>query len=289
MPTGREIERQHAQTIKRLLKSENDARKRLRSPISNATARVQATLGKSMTGASRAQVYQAIREHGAALRSEITDAVLNARQTARAFGREQLASDLGPVRRWAVENGVPPPLAMPSLAEHARALDLIEADRVASALHTQWSSAVMNGFNTWEKKGQRGNLLRAIDVNQALSGKVDVHAATQANSAFSDERQTFWDRVAAGAEDAPNSPAPALFHVWSAVLDENTCPACAALDGATVPIDEDFEDGATTPLHPNCRCVTLTTFDEDELEGGSRQQISDNVKTATVVGLIAKF
>jgi SPP1 gp7 family putative phage head morphogenesis protein len=42
---------------------------------------------------------------------------------------------------------------------------------------------------------------------------------------------------------------------WIASGDANTCPICAALDGTTVGVDEEFDEG-DPPIHPQCRCTT---------------------------------
>lgn len=42
---------------------------------------------------------------------------------------------------------------------------------------------------------------------------------------------------------------------WDATLDEHTCPACAAMDGTVVGLDESFAEGEPGDVHPNCRCV----------------------------------
>lgn len=42
--------------------------------------------------------------------------------------------------------------------------------------------------------------------------------------------------------------------VWIVTPDDRLCPECEAMDGETVPVDEEF-DGGDPPRHPNCRCV----------------------------------
>lgn len=51
------------------------------------------------------------------------------------------------------------------------------------------------------------------------------------------------------------------------VAQDNECDECSALDGKTVPLDEEFEDG-DPPLHPNCRCDVLPVLapEEDDAE-----------------------
>lgn len=42
---------------------------------------------------------------------------------------------------------------------------------------------------------------------------------------------------------------------WITTDDDVLCPECEAMDGQSVPIGDDFEDGGP-PLHPRCRCTT---------------------------------
>lgn len=59
---------------------------------------------------------------------------------------------------------------------------------------------------------------------------------------------------------------PIVTHVmWSAVLDDDTCPQCAGLDGELFRLSEMPE----VPLHLNCRCMLTPIFgpvDDDEWE-----------------------
>jgi len=43
--------------------------------------------------------------------------------------------------------------------------------------------------------------------------------------------------------------------IWSAVLDERTCPICTPLDGQVEESRDDFP--YSPPVHPNCRCRIL--------------------------------
>lgn len=47
---------------------------------------------------------------------------------------------------------------------------------------------------------------------------------------------------------------PDLEKRWDASVDRRTCPACAELDGVTVPLDSLFPGGVDVPLHSCCRC-----------------------------------
>jgi uncharacterized protein with gpF-like domain len=77
------------------------------------------------------------------------------------------------------------------------------------------------------------------------------------------------------------------------VLDRRTCGDCSELDGTTVALDQPFPDDAECPYHPDCRCMVLTTFNEDELPDPAtsegRQTASDQVRGATIPGLMKDF
>ena len=57
---------------------------------------------------------------------------------------------------------------------------------------------------------------------------------------------------------------PTTRWVWNAVLDSNTCPICAPLNGKLVPKPPTFVSTGFSrtlpPVHPNCRCVILPVF-----------------------------
>jgi SPP1 gp7 family putative phage head morphogenesis protein len=56
-----------------------------------------------------------------------------------------------------------------------------------------------------------------------------------------------------------------LRKMWSAEGDARTCEFCAAMNGLTVDLDEDFPDGNPGEIHPNCRCtVALIRKSKDE-------------------------
>lgn len=55
----------------------------------------------------------------------------------------------------------------------------------------------------------------------------------------------------AAADFAVQNPAVFLRYRWRAVMDADTCDACAALDGQVIAATQ----GPYPPLHPNCRCA----------------------------------
>ena len=51
------------------------------------------------------------------------------------------------------------------------------------------------------------------------------------------------------------------------VASSDACDYCAELDGETIDLGDDFDGGVDAPpLHPNCRCTTVSATVEDEAE-----------------------
>lgn len=65
-------------------------------------------------------------------------------------------------------------------------------------------------------------------------------------------------------------------------LDEVTCPVCGAMDGKHFPMSK-YEIGVNVPpLHPRCRCDTLSYFDDMKDWGIERAARDENGKTVYV-------
>ena len=73
--------------------------------------------------------------------------------------------------------------------------------------------------------------------------------------------------------------------LWTATLDNFTCPVCGSLDGKTFPIDS----GPRPPKHRGCRCTTVPVtksfrelgIDLDEAQEGERASMNGTVPAKT--------
>jgi hypothetical protein len=98
---------------------------------------------------------------------------------------------------------------------------------------------------------------RQLAVRLRAAGSVAVHRG------FSDAQQALY------TEAMQNTPGLKVIKRWR-VTSADPCPACQALDGTEVALDQSFDASATTdenrpgpavyrdllvpPRHPNCRC-----------------------------------
>jgi len=53
---------------------------------------------------------------------------------------------------------------------------------------------------------------------------------------------------------------------YLATLDERTCPICGPLDGEVFPVDKALTGINYAPMHPNCRCTSISYFPEEEID-----------------------
>lgn len=66
---------------------------------------------------------------------------------------------------------------------------------------------------------------------------------------------------------------------YSATLDEQTRPSHLALDGTTLPVDDEFWETYTPPLGFNCRCVVSGISRATANRGGTRRSADDEAPT----------
>jgi len=70
-----------------------------------------------------------------------------------------------------------------------------------------------------------------------------------------------------------------------ATLDERTCDVCGPMDGQIFDLKE-FEMGLNAPpLHPNCRCTTVSYFNDEFTQGEERAARGSDGKSYTVPGI----
>jgi SPP1 gp7 family putative phage head morphogenesis protein len=205
-----------------LLTAEAQAFTRLFSAVQLVTTGlVAATVLHRFTGSDG--IYAATTSHGQSLSHSATVAILDSRIAARQAARATLASTATAV---------------------ATASDRAHALAAGASLSSQWTSLTLGKVNQWRASPDKplGELIKSVET--PMQPRVARTAAVETAQAFNDER-----RIVSRNTDADTT------WVWSAVLDQRTCPECDALDGKSWRSEDDVP--ASPPIHPMCRCVLI--------------------------------
>lgn len=111
----------------------------------------------------------------------------------------------------------------------------------------RYEAAVNEGLRAGESAEaitRRVRGTRALGYRDGVLGRIRHWAETEVRTAV--------DAVANGGRQAAHEANGKVVgkEVWRAMLDNRTCPVCAALDGTVFRVG----DGPTPPMHPRCRC-----------------------------------
>jgi SPP1 gp7 family putative phage head morphogenesis protein len=205
-----------------LLTAESHAFTRIYSAVQLVTTGlVAATVLHRFTGSDG--IYAATTSHGQSLSHSATVAILDSRIAARQAARTTLASTATAV---------------------ATAGDRAHALAAGTSLGSQWTSMTLSKVNQWRASPDKplGELIKSVET--PMQRRVARTASVETAQAFNDERRTVGR--SADTETA---------WVWSAVLDQRTCPECDELDGKSWRSEDDIP--ASPPIHPMCRCVLI--------------------------------
>ena len=145
-----------------------------------------------------------------------------------------------------------------------RAAEMVGMRKTADGL-------IQNPNAKWQiTEGTRG-LIRA-DVTTALDegwSSQELASALADSYAFSDERSETIARTEIARADVEGNTAgwraTGLVAEKEWLTAPECCDICDEMNGKTAPLDEDFEGGASMPLHPNCRCTALPVL-KDQTE-----------------------
>jgi len=124
---------------------------------------------------------------------------------------------------------------------------------LASSIHRTITHGVLSGKSIPEISRDIGRVVKDPDafrragktVFKTAQRRATLIARTETLRAHNEGRKVFYRQV--GVTKVR----------WLIADDTRTCPACRALNGKVFNLDE--VDGP--PLHPNCRCVTLSVLD----------------------------
>jgi SPP1 gp7 family putative phage head morphogenesis protein len=119
-------------------------------------------------------------------------------------------------------------------------------------LNARQGEALLNLQEQLEEQG-----LDQADIDDEVStraaemtnSRAETIAQTETMAAANEGQKELWDQAVeqgwlTGSESKE----------WIYTPDGNACEDCEDLDGKTVPLNQEFEDG-DPPLHPNCRCT----------------------------------
>ena len=212
----------------------------------------------------------------------------------------ELAATQGYLQRIGSEQRVPmaiPAEDAPELVQEDAAESQIAADSMAAAFGASALGALMLWRRKGSRARALAPALRRLP--RGLDARVRRHAATQAVRAYEVGRDAAWPLARAPklppawpadwkralnrqsvrvlrlpfptpSEARDFEPEPeiglpygwqtGIFEVWSAILDNATCPICHGLDGNMVPKGKEFDGGYRPEVHNHCRCVIVTAF-----------------------------
>lgn len=128
---------------------------------------------------------------------------------------------------------------------------------------------VDNPNAAWSIADTTRTLLRAAITDAMDSGASNDELATAIRdaAAFSPERAEMIARTETATADVQGTiagwKASGVVKAKQWLVAPDCCDECALLDGETVPLDGDFDEG-DPPLHPNCRCTVVAVLDDDE-------------------------
>ena len=211
------------------------------------------------------------------LERDFAEALSRGRAEARGQASGQVALEMGLIAAMWRGQGMAPPALNPD-AEVDTSSDVAWARVGAASMAATWGAAAIAAIGRWRASGGPGAELpkQLQRTTKAVGVAVERHAVTQSAAAYAEQHRALWQ---ANISDVPAVETEAglpfgwrdvVFDVWSAILDRKTCRDCSALDGQMVPVGRPFRVAGLShsvpgkgvreaALHPNCRCLIITT------------------------------
>jgi SPP1 gp7 family putative phage head morphogenesis protein len=169
------------------------------------------------------------------------------------------------------------------------AFNRLDTRRVSTAINTAWAQDGRNfSDRLWQNKENLVNSLNETLTQNIIRGENPRRAIDELSKKLGTSKtnagRLYMTESAAIAARSQNDCYKELgveeFEFVS-TLDSSTCDICGSMDGRHFPMSE-YEIGLTVPpLHPNCRCVTVPYFPDDE-EEGTRAARNEEGKTYEV-------
>jgi hypothetical protein len=266
--------------------SEDISRTVLREPVEQATRNLIVRIATESPDprAIKRTLYRSVHALSSELADSAASAVATARMHARDLATGQAESDLAGFVLKAQAAGFEASVPMLNLRIVTSELDAAIANQAGLAIAHRWSSQVLGTYVSWKRNGDGvdgfaralGGVVGtpALESGTGVGALVETQAITQSVDAYADQHALLW-REAAGqipgttlyeaggggaAGSAVLSWGGGLFDIWSAMMDRNTCARCAALDGESVPVGQDWPGVGRMPLHPRCLCQPVSVW-----------------------------
>jgi SPP1 gp7 family putative phage head morphogenesis protein len=169
------------------------------------------------------------------------------------------------------------------------AFNQLDTRRVRTAINTSWAQDGKNfSDRLWQNKENLVNSLNETLTQNIIRGENPRKAIEQLSKKLGTSKanagrlyMTESAAIAAKSQSECYKELDVEEFEFVSTLDTNTCDICGSMDGKHFPMS-DYEIGLTVPpLHPNCRCVTVPYFPDDE-EEGTRAARNDEGKTYEV-------
>lgn len=116
----------------------------------------------------------------------------------------------------------------------------------------------------------RSELLRASDLSLPKSAAIALAASIFTDFIAKDgeldksiQRAVVWGVRQGKVAVAERSQKVVSAKVWSAVLDDKTCPLCEELHGMYIPADSSAFTQFVPPVHWRCRCEEILIYDDE--------------------------
>lgn len=275
----------HQAVTARVMAAEDIARTVLREPVERATQQLIVRLASESPDprAIKRTLYRSVHVLSSDLADSAAQAVATARMHARDLAGGQVESDLAGFvlqARAAGFEAVAPTLRVLSVTGE---LDAAIANQAGLAIAHRWSSQVLGTYVSWKRSGDgvdglarglgQAAGLPALESGTGVGALVETQAITQSVDAYADQHALVWHEAAGsipgttiyetgggGATGGALGWGGGLFDIWSAMMDRNTCARCAALDGESVPVGQDWPGAGRMPLHPNCACTPVAVW-----------------------------
>ena len=243
-----------------LLRIEKKNLSAVRDTIRIATDGAVAALVRMWPSVDEVKLAQSliiIRARSQWLEEQTARAILSARRVARTKAAEAVGHQTAAMAKSLQKANVPiddrvmAALAPSTVVDHEQ--DTFASTVAAKSYSARWLAASGAALALAVQNNKK--LTKAPDdASDSSEAALKTIVVTETSKAFNDEIRRQIERIRTSI--AGSAAESLILKRWTAVLEPNTCGVCSHMDGQTVALNEDFEDGRSPGhVHPNCRCI----------------------------------